>query len=192
MRLHILIIACVLTLAWGAGYVASAEEQSGSGAASDSQAPQTVEADPGGGVAEIDTGDASQAPDTPQPSAAELAALQKKEEEQLRMHADFARFSDTWVARLNRSHSNGYTNMRFIQDGDVVRARYHRIEKRSSVVRESPSRPGQYCGILRYQDTLYECVGPSAEDCAGGEFIPVSGTARAFSEIFQFKNGVWR
>lgn len=130
------------------------------------------------------------APDA-QPTPEELAA-KKKEEEQLKMHADFSRFSDSWVARLNRSHSNGFNNILVTEDGGTYRARYHRIEKRSSVVRESPSHPGHYCGILRYQDTLYESVGKTREESTGGEFVPVSGTARAFSEIFQFKNGTWK
>lgn len=176
MRLNSLIIVCVLTMSLGMGRMVAAQEQS----VSDAQS-----------VTETVTETATEAAE-PEPSPEELAALQKKEEEKLRMHSDFARFSDTWVARLNRSHSNGYNKMRFIQDGDMVRARYHRIEKRSSVVRESPSQPGHYCGILRYQDTVYEAVGTTKQECRAGEFIPVAGTARAFSEIFQFKNGAWR
>jgi hypothetical protein len=172
MRLHRFIIACALMALIAMAGSALAEEPA-------------VEAAKGA------ADQVSAAESTEQLTPEELAA-KKKEEEQLKMHSDFSRFSDSWIARLNRSHSNGFNNMNIIEDGGVFRARYHRIEKRSSVVRESPSQPGHYCGILRYQDTVYEAVGKSREECTGGEFVPVSGTGRAFSEIFQFKNGAWK
>lgn len=171
MRLHSFIIACALMAFLGAAGFVWAEEPTSTVQNSTDQ--DSIEQDG--------------TPLTPE----ELAA-KKKEEEQLKMHSDFSRFSDTWVARLNRSHSNGYNSMRVFEDGGLFRARYHRIEKRSSVVRESPSQPGHYCGILRYQDTEYESVGATREESTSGEFVPVSGTARAFSEIFQFKNGAWK
>lgn len=172
MRLHRFIIACALMALIAMVGSALAEEPA---------------VDAAKGAADQVSAEVSSEQLTPE----ELAA-KKKEEEQLKMHSDFSRFSDSWVARLNRSHSNGFNNMNIIEDGGVFRARYHRIEKRSSVVRESPSQPGHYCGILRYQDTVYEAVGKSREECTGGEFVPVSGTGRAFSEIFQFKNGAWK
>lgn len=115
-----------------------------------------------------------------------------KKEKELQLYSDFARFSDSWVQRLNAAHSEGRSKMVVVEEGGTFRARYHHIEKKSSVVRESPSRPGKYCGILRYQDTVYQAEGDSEDASRNGEFEPVAGTARAYSEIFQFMSGTWR
>ncbi len=115
-----------------------------------------------------------------------------KKERELKLYSDFVRFSDSWVQRLNRTHSEGRSKMVVFQSNGVFRARYHLIEKKSSVVRESPSRPGNYCGILRYQDTVYEAVGNTEAATRNGPFSAVVGTGRAYSEIFQFMNGAWR
>ncbi|MEF2145771.1 MAG: hypothetical protein V3573_10020 [Desulfovibrionaceae bacterium] len=179
MRLQYLALICVLAASLGMGHIALAQEQTPDAVQNSTQNASQGEA--------LSDGSANGAALTP-----EEAAAKKKEEAQIKMASDFSRFSDTWVARLNRSHSNGYGNMHVVQDGGVYRARYHRIEKRSSVVRESPSQPGHYCGILRYHDTLYESVGQTREESLAGEFIPVSGTARAFSEIFQYSKGAWK
>ena len=117
---------------------------------------------------------------------------QAKNERQLELYSDFLRFSDSWVRRLNNTHSEGRSNMVVVVENGKFKARYHLIEKKSSVVRESPSRPGQYCGILRYQDTVYEAEGDTEDASRSGQFMPVAGTARAYSEIFQFMNGSWR
>lgn len=129
-------------------------------------------------------------------SAAEKPALSKEEaakkEKELKLYSDFTLFSDSWVQRLNASHSEGRANMVIVQDGATFRARYHLIEKKSAVVRESPSRPGQYTGILRYQDTVYQCEADSEAASRAGDFLPVPGSARAVSEIFQLMNGKWK
>ncbi len=115
-----------------------------------------------------------------------------KKERELMLYSDFLRFSDSWVQRLNSTHSEGRSRMVVFQVNGVFKARYHLIEKKSSVLRESPSRPGNYCGILRYLDTVYEAVGDTESITRNGSFSPVLGTARAYSEIFQFMNGAWR
>ncbi|MGE4505037.1 MAG: hypothetical protein AB7D51_06785 [Desulfovibrionaceae bacterium] len=112
--------------------------------------------------------------------------------EMQRLHTDFASFSDSWVVRLNNTHSEGKPHAKTIQEDGLVKTRYHLIEKKSSVVRESPSRPGHFCGILRYQDTVYECQGETEAACLESGFQPVPGTAMGVSEIFQYMNGAWR
>ena len=129
-------------------------------------------------------------PATPEPAlSAEEAA---KKERELKLYSDFTRFADAWVQRLNDIHAEGRSKMTVAQNGDKFLARFHLIEKKSAVVRESPSRPGQYTGILRYQDTLYQAEGETEAETRNGQFAPVPGTARAVSEIFQWMQGAWK
>lgn len=139
------------------------------------------------GQVTVSTTDAA-APKEPALSPAE-AAKKKKE---LKLYTNFASFSESLVHRLNAMHSEGRSNMIVVQDGEKFRARYHLIEKKSSVIRESPSRPGQYTGILRYQDTIYQAEGDTETASRNGDFSPVPDTAHAFSEIFQWMKGAWR
>lgn len=125
----------------------------------------------------------------PAGSAAEEPVLSAEHE---RLHADFARFSEAWVQRLNNTHSQNRAHAKAVREGDGWVTRYHFIEKKSSVVRESPSRPGSFCGILRYQDTVLECQGDTETACQNGEFTPVPGSAMGVSEIFQYMKGAWR
>lgn len=141
----------------------------------------------------VDQSDATLVVTEPQagekPMSKEEAA---KKEKELKLYSDFVRFADSWVQRLNASHSEGRAHMVVVKDGDVFRARYHHIEKKSAVVRESPSRPGQYTGILRYQDTVYQAEGESEAAIMNGTFSPVPGSAKAVSEIFQMMGGAWK
>lgn len=126
------------------------------------------------------------------PAPANAPEPEEKSERELQLYADFTRFADDWVNRLNNTHSQGRSKMQVVEEGGTFRARYRLIEKKSVVVRESPSRPGTFCGILRYQDTVYESQGNSRDESLSGEFTPVPGTARGVSEIFQYTKGSWR
>ncbi|MGE4554193.1 MAG: hypothetical protein AB7D57_13865, partial [Desulfovibrionaceae bacterium] len=85
--------------------------------------------------------------------------LTPQEKEHLRLHESFAGFAQSWVARLNADPVAGSANVTVTREADHYVARFHKIEFRSSVVRESVSMPGNYSGLLRYWDVVYECSG---------------------------------
>ncbi|MBU1247866.1 MAG: hypothetical protein KKB70_04135 [Proteobacteria bacterium] len=125
-------------------------------------------------------------------SSSQTPKDEAKNEQELKLYSDFVRFSDSWMQRLNSSNSEGRSKMVVVQENGKYKARYHLLEKKSSVVRESPTRPGQYTGILRYHDVVYEAEGDTETATKNGPFSPVAGSAHAVSEIFQFMNGGWR
>ena len=118
--------------------------------------------------------------------------MTEQEKLHLKMHTEFAEFARAWVDKLN-----GQPN--FNPDGAQVSAgdngftvRYHQLQYRSAVVRESVTMPGNFSGLLRYWDVLLECSGTTENEAkAGGNCERVEGTAQAYCEIFQFKNGKW-
>ena len=133
----------------------------------------------------------------PAPDGAPAAALPEpeltaKEKEQLRLHEEFASFAQSWVARLNADPVSGSSKVTTTRAGEGFVARFHKIEFRSSVVRESTSMPGNYSGLLRYWDVVYECSGATEAEARGkGQCQAVEGAAQAYCEIFQLKNGRW-
>lgn len=118
--------------------------------------------------------------------------MTEQEKERARLHEDFASFAQEWVARLNADPVSGSSKITVSSAAEGYVARFHRIEFRSSVVRESVSMPGHYSGLLRYWDVVYECEGASeAEARSKTQCHPVDGAAQAYCEIFQLRNGRW-
>lgn len=118
--------------------------------------------------------------------------MTEEEKLHLKMHTEFAEFARDWVDKLNRqptfSPDNG--NVSAGENGFTVR--YHQLQYRSAVVRESVTMPGNFSGLLRYWDVLVECSGATESEAKnGGKCEKVEGTAQAYCEIFQFKNGKW-
>ena len=118
--------------------------------------------------------------------------MTEQEKLHLKMHTEFAEFARGWVDKLNRQPNFSPGSGEMGSDGDGVVLRYHQLQYRSAVVRESVTMPGNFSGLLRYWDVLVECRGADeAEAKSGAQCENVEGTAQAYCEIFQFKNGKW-
>lgn len=163
------------SLAWGQGVTAASVPTAADVAASDAPAVPPLPAVPSEGRAAL-----------PAPEMTE------QERERTRLSEKFAAFAQSWMARLNADPVSGSSNITVSPAAEGYVARFHKIEFRSSVVRESVSMPGQYSGLLRYWDVVYECEGASEFEARSKiQCHPVDGAAQAYCEIFQLCNGRW-
>ena len=124
--------------------------------------------------------------DQPQPTV--LTELQK---EQARIHAEFARFAQTWVAMLNRNHRFSRSRMKVEHlDGGYV-AHYNLMDGDTIIcqIRPTSSKSVPYLGILKYKERRYERTADSATECMDGDFRQISIVAH--TEIFNYQNGRW-
>ena len=118
--------------------------------------------------------------------------MTEQEKLHLKMHTEFAEFARNWVDKLNNQPTFSPEEGQVSASDEGFTVRYHQLQYRNAVVRESVAMPGNFSGLLRYWDVVVECSGATeAEAKAGAKCENVEGTAQAYCEIFQYKNGKW-
>ncbi len=118
--------------------------------------------------------------------------MTEEEKLHLKMHTEFAEFARNWVDKLNNQPSFGPEGGQISTGDQGFTVRYHELQYRSAVVRESVSMPGNFSGLLRYWDVVMECSGATEKEAkTGARCEKVEGTAQAVCEIFQYRNGKW-